>query len=422
MVNRQYPNNGFINNIDVTESMYDSEDKDKDGVIPEDLRDLINETIQEVYKDVAIDEVFSFPTVPGQNQYVLPEDCDLRDIQEVTRTFVGVRGPLRPPFPPRPGGEIEVTFRVSPDEGNIDGEPKKNYFVAPGETLKELPTVTAYEGYTFIGWTIDGIDIIPDERILATPVIGPTTYTGVFEGDEKMTNLTEDLVLRPYQPTLTIRSGFYFTGPYKVYIQEPYTDPVDVLGNYSTFYYDEGTNTISSGYINARYDNASEGWKAVAVEPLGTAVNNAGSVSAITAQLNPAETVTLGETGEAVLPLTALQSTGDGFTIENGDEVVVGSGIDYVVISAQVVWDSTVASPSAKRDVAIRITSADEVYVAGKEEYNQSISPFVYHVTEGTTIELVVYGEEGDVIVSYGGTGGVCQETYLSVQQVKTPQ
>ena len=93
-VNRQYPNNGFINYVDVREDTYDD-------MIDEDLRDLINETIQEVYIDVALDEVYSFPTVPGQNQYVLPEDCDLRDIQEVTRTFVGIRGPL--PTPPRPG-------------------------------------------------------------------------------------------------------------------------------------------------------------------------------------------------------------------------------------------------------------------------------------------------------------------------------
>lgn len=118
-VNRQYPNNGFINYVDVREDMYDSY---KDQMIDEDLRDLINETIQEVYKDVALDEVYSFPTVPGQNQYVLPEDCDLRDIQEVTRTYRGIRGPLPTPPPPGPGPTpetVEATFDANGGTGTM---------------------------------------------------------------------------------------------------------------------------------------------------------------------------------------------------------------------------------------------------------------------------------------------------------------
>lgn len=79
-INRTYPNNGFINAVDVNEETYEG------MIIDEDFRDIINECLQEVYKDVAIEEEFSFPTVPGQNQYVLPDDCDLRDVVEVTRT------------------------------------------------------------------------------------------------------------------------------------------------------------------------------------------------------------------------------------------------------------------------------------------------------------------------------------------------
>ena len=117
-VNRQYPNNGFINYVSVTDSVYDSDDPDEDKLIPEDLRDIINEAVQEVYKDVALDEVWSFPTVPGQNQYELPEDCDLRDIQEVTRTFRGVRGPLcPPPFPP----PLPTTYTMYFDPGDGTG-------------------------------------------------------------------------------------------------------------------------------------------------------------------------------------------------------------------------------------------------------------------------------------------------------------
>lgn len=63
-VNRQYPNNGFINYVDVTESIYDSEDEDKHRLIDEDVRDLINEALNETYIHIAKDEVFTFPTVP----------------------------------------------------------------------------------------------------------------------------------------------------------------------------------------------------------------------------------------------------------------------------------------------------------------------------------------------------------------------
>jgi len=127
-VNRQYPNNGFINYVDVKDDTYKTYHTDifgnvvedpESNIIDEDLRDIINEALNDIYKDVALDEVYSFNTVPGQIEYSLPEDCDLRDIQEVTRTGFALNqrpvGPVPPieaivegeipppPMPPHPG-------------------------------------------------------------------------------------------------------------------------------------------------------------------------------------------------------------------------------------------------------------------------------------------------------------------------------
>lgn len=92
-INRQYPNNGFINFVDANEESYHN------MIIDEDFRDIINECLQEIYKDIAIEEMWSFKTVAGQNQYVLPEDCDLRDICEVTRTGIISHPPVGPVEP-----------------------------------------------------------------------------------------------------------------------------------------------------------------------------------------------------------------------------------------------------------------------------------------------------------------------------------
>ena len=77
MINATYPNNGFINAIDV----------DIDTELSEDLIDVINEALHESYKEVELDEVYTFRTIPFQAEYSLPEDCDMSQIQEVTRSF-----------------------------------------------------------------------------------------------------------------------------------------------------------------------------------------------------------------------------------------------------------------------------------------------------------------------------------------------
>ena len=174
-VNRQYPNNGFINYVDVREDMYND-------MIDEDLRDLINETIQEVYIDVAIDEVYSFPTVPGQNQYVLPEDCDLRDIQEVTRTYGGIRGPLKPPCGPGPipvpGFTAVATFDANRGTGEM--EPIE---VAFGEkiTLPEC-TFIGPNNKPFLYWSNSAHEkCYPGDEV---EMYEDETYSAIWDDDD----------------------------------------------------------------------------------------------------------------------------------------------------------------------------------------------------------------------------------------------
>lgn len=44
----------------------------------------INETMKKIYKDLALQEQYSFTTRAGQEQYVLPEDCSIEMIKSVT--------------------------------------------------------------------------------------------------------------------------------------------------------------------------------------------------------------------------------------------------------------------------------------------------------------------------------------------------
>ena len=44
----------------------------------------INETMKKIYKDLAIQDYYSFTTVAGQELYVLPEDCSIDMINSVT--------------------------------------------------------------------------------------------------------------------------------------------------------------------------------------------------------------------------------------------------------------------------------------------------------------------------------------------------
>jgi len=173
-VNRQYPNNGFINYVDVREDMYDTNDESTNKIIDEDLRDLINETLQEVYIHVARDEVYSFPTVPGQREYSLPEDCDLRDIQEVTRTFRGWR------CPPHAHDKGKAWLIFEAEDGSGSMTPIE---VRIGETIN-LPACefTPPEGKEFDKW----MDDKGNEHNAGDPyLVGEdVTFTAVWKNSE----------------------------------------------------------------------------------------------------------------------------------------------------------------------------------------------------------------------------------------------
>lgn len=124
-INRQYPNNGFIDAVNVDEETFRNEEVS--DLIPEDFRDILNECLQDIYKDVALEEIFSFRTVPGQIEYVLPEDCDLRDIVEVTRSG----GPGFAPPPPNLIKPIEEIVEGEPDPHHDGDEPPPPPYPGP---------------------------------------------------------------------------------------------------------------------------------------------------------------------------------------------------------------------------------------------------------------------------------------------------
>jgi len=107
-INRTYPNNRYIRERDV----------DQNSLLDQDLADLINEALHENYRDVGLKEIYEFPTVAGQNEYQLPDDCEFSEIEEVTRTFP--RGWHRPLGP------------VAPIEEIVEGESHKPPVIYPG--------------------------------------------------------------------------------------------------------------------------------------------------------------------------------------------------------------------------------------------------------------------------------------------------
>lgn len=124
MINATYPNNGFINALEV----------DEKTELSEDLIDVINEALHESYKEVELDEVYSFRTIPFQAEYSLPEDCDMSQIQEVTRSL---------PYPH--GGHHRPHNCIKPIEEIVEGEKEEkevNYYdggLYNSEHYKELP-------------------------------------------------------------------------------------------------------------------------------------------------------------------------------------------------------------------------------------------------------------------------------------------
>lgn len=223
-INRQYPNNGFISAVDVTEEL-------NDGLIPEDFRDLLNETIQEIYHDIAIDEMFSFPTVPGQREYALPEDCDLRDIQEVTRTFaIKPYGPPPPP-PPGPVPPEQRTCAVMFDANTGTGEMEPEVVDYGTQYVLPACTFTPPAGKTFSGWGVDGadrlydageaIDVFTDITVSANWVPNELKVTIAPEGGTSILHVK--MFSEDEERVYILQNGATFT-----LLHAPYGDP---LGN-----------------------------------------------------------------------------------------------------------------------------------------------------------------------------------------------
>lgn len=124
MINATYPNNGFINALNV----------DENTELEEDLIDVINEALHESYKEMELDEVYSFPTIPFQAEYSLPDDCDMSQIQEVTRSTIGN---LR-----KYGGIKPIEEIVEGTDFTIESNPK----IVPLSNEQEVEKVDYYAG------------------------------------------------------------------------------------------------------------------------------------------------------------------------------------------------------------------------------------------------------------------------------------
>lgn len=113
-INTEYPNNGFVYDAEVT---YKSQ-------IDQAFIDYINSALNRVDKYVMLDEIYEFPTIVGQTIYELPLNCELQNIEEVTRMFA-----------PR----TSVRLRWARDSERMDGA---RYFNGYGNTIGLYPVPT----------------------------------------------------------------------------------------------------------------------------------------------------------------------------------------------------------------------------------------------------------------------------------------
>lgn len=116
-------------------------------------------------------------------------------------------------------------------------------------TSATLPTEPTKEGYRFVGWSINGTDIV--ENIETTPVTGNTTYTAVFQpvcivtymvNDEVYLTQTVDSETKPVFPTNLENNGdLQFIGwvteaNYNIGNYEYYTEAYEPVNENTTFY------------------------------------------------------------------------------------------------------------------------------------------------------------------------------------------
>ena len=112
-INTEYPNNGFVYDAEVTH-----ESRIHQGFI-----DYINSALLRMEGTVLLDEIYEFPTIAGQSVYELPLNCELENIEEVTRLC----------------GMTSVRLRWARDSERMYG---MRYFNGYGNTIGLYPVPT----------------------------------------------------------------------------------------------------------------------------------------------------------------------------------------------------------------------------------------------------------------------------------------
>lgn len=74
---------GLITKTTVRQIIADIDRRYPNTYTDEDKISWINDTMRQIYNDIAVKDFYGFYTRKGQNIYTLPEDCDMRDIKSV---------------------------------------------------------------------------------------------------------------------------------------------------------------------------------------------------------------------------------------------------------------------------------------------------------------------------------------------------
>lgn len=112
-INTEYPNNGFVYDAEITPNT-----KIHQGFI-----DYINSALARTEKFIMLDDIYEFPTIAGQSIYELPLNCELENIEEVTRMC----------------GMTSVRLRWARDSERMYG---MRYFNGYGNTIGLYPVPT----------------------------------------------------------------------------------------------------------------------------------------------------------------------------------------------------------------------------------------------------------------------------------------
>lgn len=112
-INTEYPNNGFAYDAEITHK----------SRIEQGFIDYINSALLRMEGEVLLDDIYEFPTIAGQSVYELPINCELGNIEEVTRLC----------------GITSVRLRWARDSERMYG---MRYFNGYGNTLGLFPVPT----------------------------------------------------------------------------------------------------------------------------------------------------------------------------------------------------------------------------------------------------------------------------------------